>query len=122
MRKEIFKNKKEVGYDMKNKHSMRKRVFIWAIMPVVMVVMMVSVGGCRKTITGPKPPDNGNEIDYPFNVSHNAIQSYTPRIAIDKDFMNRGETEHKNRTFITGEYSDDTGMESETDTLHRKNL
>ena len=50
----------------------REMVSIWAIMPMMMVVMMVSVGGCRRTITGPRPPDNGNEIEYPFNVSNNA--------------------------------------------------
>ncbi len=61
----------------------RKKVSIWAIMPMVMVVMMVSVGGCRKTITGPRPPDNGNEIDYPFNVSNDEWNSYDPYIGID---------------------------------------
>ncbi len=36
----ILKNKKEVGYDMKNEYSKRKKrkkVSIWAIMPMVMV-------------------------------------------------------------------------------------
>ena len=40
MRRKIFKNKKEVEYDMRNEYSMRKkrkRVSIWAIMPMVMV-------------------------------------------------------------------------------------
>ena len=45
MRREVFsnKNKKEVEYDMKDENDVRKnrkKVSIWAIMPMVMVVML----------------------------------------------------------------------------------
>ena len=126
MRRKFLKNKKEVGYDMKNEYSMgkkRKKVYIWAIMPVVMMVMIIGTGGCRKTITGPRPPDNGNDIDYPFNVSNTPTQSYRPRIAIDGDgnvhilWMDGGATEYEKSYIYHREYSPERGIWSDIDTI-----
>ena len=117
--------KLEVKYEMGNRDLDRGiKTYIQSMKTVVLVsIILTSILGCKRTITGPKPPSGDNEIEYPFNVSDNTTQSYQPQIAIDGDgnihilWMDGGATEYEKSYIYHRVYSPESGIWSNIDTI-----